>query len=87
MKPLAKLYLNRQRLYEKTCDIPGDAPDEGMVNSNGRKGRGEENMFRFICRVRYEVHGRIDRMISDYSSSYSCIALGATVRLKNNGER
>ncbi|XP_076681730.1 spondin-1 isoform X3 [Andrena cerasifolii] len=30
MKPLAKLYLNRQRLYEKTCDdAPGDAVDTG----------------------------------------------------------
>ncbi|XP_011346734.1 spondin-1 isoform X2 [Ooceraea biroi] len=27
MKPLAKLYLNRQRLYEKTCDIAGDPDD------------------------------------------------------------
>jgi hypothetical protein len=69
MKPLAKLYLNRQRLYEKTCDTAGDAPDSGMMNSNGRKMKKEENAFRFICRVGYGVHGRIDRMISDYSFS------------------
>ncbi|XP_032683549.1 spondin-1 isoform X2 [Odontomachus brunneus] len=28
MKPLAKLYLNRQRLYEKTCDDASEALDE-----------------------------------------------------------
>jgi hypothetical protein len=30
MKPLARLYLTRQRLYEKSCsdDTPGGAPDD-----------------------------------------------------------
>ncbi|CAK9811500.1 SPON1 [Anthophora plagiata] len=32
MKPLARLYLNRQRLYEKACeDAPGDAVDTGAT--------------------------------------------------------
>lgn len=38
MKPLAKLYLNRQRLYEKTCDDGDDTlTDTGAVYTNKKK--------------------------------------------------
>nr|XP_012150416.1 PREDICTED: spondin-1-like isoform X6 [Megachile rotundata] len=37
MKPLAKLYLNRQRLYEKSCeDAPGDAVNTGAPPANNK---------------------------------------------------
>ncbi|XP_076643915.1 spondin-1 isoform X2 [Halictus rubicundus] len=43
MKPLAKLYLNRQRLYEKTCDgVPDDAAETGVTTpppGNSRKNK------------------------------------------------
>ncbi|XP_076168911.1 spondin-1 isoform X2 [Ptiloglossa arizonensis] len=42
MKPLAKLYLNRQRLYEKTCHVaPEDAVDTGVTSPprNNRKNK------------------------------------------------
>lgn len=43
MKPLAKLYLNRQRLYEKTCNEKAVNPaDAGTANSNGKEGERED---------------------------------------------
>lgn len=43
MKPLAKLYLNRQRLYEKTCDdVSDDVDDTGApptINSNRKNSK------------------------------------------------
>ncbi|XP_053986633.1 spondin-1 isoform X2 [Hylaeus volcanicus] len=40
MKPLAKLYLNRQRLYEKTCDdAPEDSTDTGVTPTPIRKNK------------------------------------------------
>ncbi|KAK2588182.1 hypothetical protein KPH14_004223 [Odynerus spinipes] len=40
MKPLAKLYLNRQRLYEKTCDdLPNEATDTGAVDTKSHKNK------------------------------------------------
>lgn len=37
MKPLAKLYLNRQRLYEKTCDDTSESLDETGVSESNKK--------------------------------------------------
>lgn len=39
MKPLAKLYLNRQRLYEKTCDYVERPSDDGGGNLNKKHKR------------------------------------------------
>ena len=34
MKPMAKLYINRQRIYEKVCDdIPGNPSISGIVRN------------------------------------------------------
>jgi len=49
MKPLAKLYLNRQRLYEKACDDVDDTLiDTGAVSIRIKKKRKEktENIAR-----------------------------------------
>lgn len=44
MKPLAKLYLNRQRLYEKTCDDASEALGEtGALESNKKNSK-----YRFV---------------------------------------
>ncbi|XP_076544630.1 spondin-1 isoform X2 [Osmia lignaria lignaria] len=40
MKPLARLYLNRQRLYEKSCeDTSADAADPGATIGSSRKNK------------------------------------------------
>lgn len=39
MKPLAKLYITRQRLYEKACEH-----DEESENNDSRNGEGEEDV-------------------------------------------
>ncbi|KAG7203741.1 hypothetical protein KM043_013767 [Ampulex compressa] len=40
MKPLARLYLNRQRLYEKTCDdLPGETVDPGVAPAKVSKNK------------------------------------------------
>lgn len=38
MKPMAKLYINRQRIYEKFCDdMPGDRSNSGGHNNEHKK--------------------------------------------------
>ncbi|XP_012230745.1 spondin-1 isoform X2 [Linepithema humile] len=39
MKPLAKLYLNRQRLYETTCEDIGDTPGDTDATDSNKKNK------------------------------------------------
>lgn len=44
MKPLAKLYLNRQRLYDKTCEVVSETSGEASSMEPRKKSR----KYRFV---------------------------------------
>lgn len=49
MKPLAKLYLNRQRLYEKTCDDAGEKNvDTGVISKEFSKMFKRNSKYHFV---------------------------------------
>lgn len=46
MKPLAKLYLNRQRLYEKTCNyLPTEITDTGATTKPPKSHKNSKYCF------------------------------------------